>query len=98
MSFLREFGAYVPQCVLNNVDLAARLGVTPDWILDVSGIEERRIAGPDESVTDMGVAAANDCLARAGLSADQLGMIVVASGTHERSFPGPACSVAARLG
>lgn len=98
MAFLREFGAYVPQCILSNADLASRLGVTPEWILDVSGIEERRIAAPEESVAEMGVAAANDCLARAGLTADQLGMIVVASGTHERCFPGPACSIAARLG
>jgi 3-oxoacyl-[acyl-carrier-protein] synthase-3 len=98
MAFLREFGAYVPQCVINNTGLATRLGVTPEWILDVSGIEERRIAEPDESVADMGVAAANDCLSRAGVEAGQLGMIVVASGTHERCFPGPACSIAARLG
>jgi len=98
MAYLREFGAYVPPCVVDNAGLATRLGVTPEWILDVSGIEERRIAGADESVADMGVAAANDCLTRAGLSADRLGMIVVASGTHERCFPGPACTIAARLG
>jgi 3-oxoacyl-[acyl-carrier-protein] synthase-3 len=98
MAFLSHFGSYLPQRVMDNADLASRLGVTADWILDVSGIEERRVAGDDESVTDMAVQAANDCLAQAGLNADQLGLILVASGTHDRCFPGPACTVAARLG
>jgi 3-oxoacyl-[acyl-carrier-protein] synthase-3 len=64
----------------------------------MSGIEERRFAAPDETVVDMGVAAAQDCLTRAGIAADQLGMIFVASGSGNRRFPGPACTIAARLG
>ncbi len=97
MTFLSHFGKYLPSRVLNNAELAQRLGVTPEWILDVSGIEERRIAC-EESVTDMAEAAAKDCLEGAGLRAEQLGMVIVASGTYDRCFPGPACTVAARLG
>jgi 3-oxoacyl-[acyl-carrier-protein] synthase III len=72
------------------------MGADPKWILQSSGIEERRIAGPDESVADRGVNAAQDCLARS--SSGEIGMIVVASGSAERRFPGPAAQVAQKLG
>jgi 3-oxoacyl-[acyl-carrier-protein] synthase-3 len=95
---LLSFGAYLPRRVITNADLACRLGIAADWIREMSGIEERRFAEDDESVADMGVAAANDCLDKAGIQADQLGMIIVASGSGDRRFPGPACTIAARLG
>jgi 3-oxoacyl-[acyl-carrier-protein] synthase-3 len=98
VSYLRAFGAYLPSRIVANQDLAARLNVTTDWIMDVSGIEERRYAADDESVADMGVAAARQCLDRAGLSVADIGMFLVASGSSERRFPGPAAVVANRLG
>jgi 3-oxoacyl-[acyl-carrier-protein] synthase-3 len=71
---------------------------TPDWILDVSGIEERRYAAENESVADMAVAAATQCLERAGMTVSDIGMFIVSSGSSERRFPGPASIVANRLG
>jgi len=74
------------------------LNRTPDWISDVSGIEERRYAAEGESVADMAVAAATQCLERAGMTATDIGMFIVSSGSAERRFPGPASIVASRLG
>jgi len=91
------FGAYLPARVVANAELAARLGCEPGWILDVSGIEERRYADPDESVANMGVAAAQQCLERAGVKSGDVGMILVSSGSAERRFPGPAPSIAHAL-
>src|SRR5215212_6986689 len=73
------------------------VGTSAEWIYNVSGIEERRFAADRETVADMGVAAARDCLSAAGLEASALGMILVASGSSERRFPGPAASIAQRL-
>ena len=54
MAAIRGFGAYLPSRVVTNAELAARLDCEAGWILDVSGIEERRYAVPDESVASMG--------------------------------------------
>jgi len=98
MAFLRAFGAYLPSRVVTNEMLAARLGVEPDWIVSVSGIRERRYAGEQETVADMAVKAARDCLTRAGTDQSRIGLLIVASGSAERRFPGPAVTVAAGLG
>jgi 3-oxoacyl-[acyl-carrier-protein] synthase-3 len=96
-SYIHAFGAYVPERVVPNAELASKLGCTTEWIESVSGIRERRWAG-EETVADLATAAARACLARAGIEAAQLGMIIVASGSGERRFPGPASAVAAALG
>ena len=98
MAVIKAFGAYLPEKVAGNDELAAKLNCTPAWILDVSGIEERRYAAEDETVVDMAVAAARQSLDRAGLAVGDVGMFIVASGSAERRFPGPAASVAQRLG
>ncbi len=58
MAAIRGFGAYLPSRVVTNAELAARLNCEAGWILDVSGIEERRYAAPEETIASMGVAAA----------------------------------------
>ena len=98
MAVLKAFGAYLPSRVVTNQELAARLNCDAQWILDVSGIEERRYAAPDESVAQMAVAAGEQCLTRAGLEPAGVGMFLVSSGTAERRFPGPASQVAQQLG
>ena len=98
MAFLRGFGAYVPERVVGNAEIAARVGKTPEWILEISGISERRWAGPDMTVADMGVLAAEDCLTQSSVPASSVGMVLVASGSAEQRFPGPAAVVASRLG
>ena len=97
MAFLKGFGASVPARVVGNEEMAALTGAAPEWILSASGIEERRFA-KDETVADLAFAAAQDCLGRCALPPSYLGMVIVASGTAERSFPGPAPTVAHRLG
>ncbi|MBZ5610492.1 MAG: ketoacyl-ACP synthase III [Acidobacteriia bacterium] len=98
MAFLKSFGSYLPSRVVSNDELAAGLNCAPDWIREVSGIEERRYASPDESTASMAVAAAQQCLERAGLTAGDIGLFIVASGSSERRFPGPAVTVAHQLG
>ena len=74
------------------------VGSSAEWIYNVSGIDERRFAAEDETISDMAVSAAQDCLSTSGVPASELGMLMVASGSSERRFPGPAASVAHRLG
>jgi 3-oxoacyl-[acyl-carrier-protein] synthase-3 len=74
------------------------VGSSAEWIYNVSGIDERRFAAEDETISDMAVSAAQDCLSSSGIPASGLGMLMVASGSSERRFPGPAASVAHRLG
>ncbi len=98
MAAIQAFGAYLPARVVSNDELAARLNCEAQWILDVSGIEERRYAAPDESVVTMAVAAANQCLDRADKKPTDIGLFLVSSGSAERRFPGPASEVAYQLG
>ena len=97
-AYLHAFGAYVPERAVANAELAERVGKTSEWIESVSGIQERRWAAAETTVADMGVAAAEDCLRKAGIAANTLGMLIVSSGSGARGFPGPACEVATRLG
>lgn len=97
MAAICGFGAYVPSRIVTNEELAGQLNCDPGWIRDVSGIEERRYAAPDETVAAMGAAAAHDCLHRAAIKPADLGMILVSSGSSERRFPGPATTIAHAL-
>lgn len=94
MAAIRGFGRYLPARALGNAELAALLGCDADWILRMSGIEERRVADT-ETVADMGALAARECLARADA---RPGLLLVASGSGEARFPGPASAIGQRLG
>ena len=98
MPFLRAFGAYLPSRAVSNTEIAALTGVEPEWIRMASGIEERRFAAEEETVADLGRHAAAECLERAAVPPASVGMVLMASGTAARRFPGPAVSVAQRLG
>jgi len=98
MAFLRAFGSYLPERAVDNETLAALAGCEAAWIREVSGIEQRRFAADGEGVVEMGAAAALDCLSRAGLTPAQVGLLIVASGSAPRRFPGPAVSIAHALG
>jgi len=92
MASLRAFGCYLPERVVDNAEIGAAVGADPAWILQATGIEQRRFAAPDETVVSLGVRAAQDCL-----SAD-IGLILVSSGSVERRFPGPAAAIGTALG
>lgn len=97
MAFLCGFGAWTPERVVANEELAARLGCDADWIFDVSGIRERRYADESTTVVDLAVKAAEDCLSRCRTDRSKIGMVIVSCGAAERRFPGPAAEVARRL-
>ena len=69
MAFLKAFGSYLPQRIVRNEEIGAMVGSSAEWIFNVSGIEERRFAAETETVADMAVAAAQECLSSAGLPA-----------------------------
>jgi 3-oxoacyl-[acyl-carrier-protein] synthase-3 len=98
MAFLRAFGSWLPIRRMTNEELAPQLEVTPEWIVEVSGIVERRYADPADTVAGIGLLAAQRCLEKAGVIAAELGMILVASGSSDRFCPGPASQIAAGLG
>jgi 3-oxoacyl-[acyl-carrier-protein] synthase-3 len=97
-AYLRSFGAYVPGKVVSNEELARLCGCEADWILSVSGIRERRAAEAGETTAVMGARAAEDCLARSGKTPADVGLIVCASGSMERRFPGPGAEIGQALG
>jgi 3-oxoacyl-[acyl-carrier-protein] synthase-3 len=98
MAFLAEFGSWLPERIVTTSEAAAWVGAEPQWAVNVSGIEERRFAAEQDTVADLAARAAQDCLARAGLSASELGLMLVASGSGERQFPGPAAETAFKIG
>ena len=97
-AYLHSFGAHVPERVVSNDELAARLGCAADWIESASGIHERRWASDDTGVVEMGAAAARDCLSRAGVAASEIGLLILASGSAPPGFPAPGAALAMQLG
>jgi 3-oxoacyl-[acyl-carrier-protein] synthase-3 len=95
---LRALGFYMPAGIVTSRELAARVGADPAWLFDATGIEERRFAAVSESVADLGVLAARDCLESSGIAPSEIGLLLVASGSAERRFPGPAAAIGAGLG
>lgn len=98
MPYLRALGCYLPSRVVGNAELGALVGADPAWILQATGIEERRFAAPEESVATLGTLAAKDCLESAGIGASEVGLILVSSGSSNRRFPGPATAIGSALG
>ncbi|MFN7939425.1 MAG: ketoacyl-ACP synthase III [Bryobacteraceae bacterium] len=98
MAFLNSFGAALPGRAVTNEELSPLVGRTPEWILNVSGIQERRWVDEHTSVVDLAASAARDCLSKAGMEAKELGMILLSCSSGARQFPGPAVQLAHRLG
>ena len=91
-------GKYVPDSVVSNEHLHARLGFDSDWIVKRTGILERRPAQPHQATSDLCVEAANDCFAKTGLTAADCDLLVLGTFTPDMSFPSTACIVQDRLG
>lgn len=98
MSFIRAFGSYLPSRVVKNEEIGWFIGRTPEWIVGVSGIEQRRFAAEYEDVSVLATHAGEACLQNARTAAKDIGLLIVTSGTGTRSFPGPAATVAEKLG
>ncbi len=97
-AYVRAFGSYLPSRAVTNEEIAPQVGAEAAWLLQVTGISERRYAAPQQTVAELGTLAAKDCLNRAGVAAQDIGFILTASGSGERRFPGPASSIGAALG
>jgi 3-oxoacyl-[acyl-carrier-protein] synthase-3 len=91
-------GAYVPARVLTNADLEKMVDTTDEWITSRTGIKERRIAADNEYTSDLALQAALRAMKDAGVTAEQLDLIIVATVTPDMVFPSTACLVQARLG
>ncbi len=91
-------GKCVPSHVLHNRRLEGLLETTHQWILERTGIVERRVAGPGEDNLDMALASCRQALQRAGLRGEDIDLIVLASATTDRLVPAMACTLQKELG
>ncbi|MGB0893452.1 MAG: beta-ketoacyl-ACP synthase III [Parashewanella sp.] len=91
-------GSYLPVQVRSNQDLEQMVETSDQWIVERTGISERRIAAMDESVSSMGYQAALNALEMAGLEAEDLDMIICGTTSGENAFPASACEIQAMLG
>jgi 3-oxoacyl-[acyl-carrier-protein] synthase-3 len=97
-SIVRGTGSALPAQVVTNADLAARLETSDEWIVQRTGIRQRYIAGPGETTSVLGTRAAEAALAHAGLTADDIDLVIVATATPDYTFPAAATQVQHALG
>lgn len=91
-------GSYVPERVLTNADLERMVATSDAWIMERTGIRERRLAAPGEACSDLAVQAAERALEAAGVAAADLDLILLATCTGDYPVPSTACLVQHRLG
>jgi len=91
-------GSYLPQKVLTNAELAARVDTSDEWIVQRTGIRQRHIADDDEFTSHLGLHAARAALADAGVDAQSIDLIVVATSTPDNTFPATAVAIQSGLG
>lgn len=95
---LAGLGVHVPARVVTNHDFEARLETSDQWIVERTGIRERRFAEPGVTVSTMAQDATGQALSRAGLTAEELDAIIVATATPDRIIPSTACYLQAQIG
>ena len=91
-------GSQLPANVVTNADLATRVETSDEWIRTRTGICQRHIAAPDQTASMLAHEAAQKAIAAAGIRADQIGLVIVATSTPDMIFPSTACLLQARLG
>lgn len=97
-SRITAIGSYVPERVLTNADLENIVETSDEWIVQRTGIRERRICAPDQYTSHLCIAAVKDMLARYNVSLDDLDLLIVATHTPELAVPGAACLVQRHFG
>jgi 3-oxoacyl-[acyl-carrier-protein] synthase III len=91
-------GSYLPQRIVTNAELAAKIDTSDEWIVQRTGIRERHIAADDEFTSHLAIKAANAALADAGIDAQAIDLIVLATSTPDSTFPATAVAVQNALG
>ena len=91
-------GSYVPERILTNAELEKMVETSDEWITTRTGIKERRIAAVGEFTSDLAAKAAERAMKMAGVTADQIDLIIVATLTPDMPFPSTACLVQRKLG
>lgn len=91
-------GSFLPEKVVTNKDLEKTMDTSDAWIQDRTGIKRRHIASADETTASIGLAAAERAMADAGVGADAIDLIIVATTTPDKVFPATACIIQRRLG
>ncbi|WKL38372.1 beta-ketoacyl-ACP synthase III [Sinorhizobium meliloti] len=97
-SVVRGFGAALPKRVMTNKEIESRVDTSDEWIVQRTGIRQRYIAGEGETSASLGEAAARAALERAGLTPDDVDLIIVATSTPDNTFPATAVNIQNRLG
>lgn len=97
-SVVRGFGTALPERVLTNAELESMVDTSDEWIVQRTGIRQRYIAGEGETTASLGEAAARAALDRAGLTAADIDVIIVATSTPDNTFPATAVNIQSRLG
>lgn len=95
---IASVGVSLPETVISSASIAARLGVSEEWIVRRTGIRARRVAGPDERLASHAARAAGRALARAGIACEDVDLVLVATITPDETLPNAAPLVAHELG
>ena len=91
-------GSYLPEKIVTNQELSERIETSDEWIKERTGISQRHIAADDQTTSDLGFMAAKRAIEDAGLTADDIDLIVVATSTPDYTFPATATLIQERLG
>lgn len=97
-SVLAGCGAYLPSKIITNADLEKTLETNNQWIVERTGIEERRVAAADEYTSDLATNAAKDAIQNAGMEPEDIELIVLGTTTPDHTFPATATLVQKKLG
>lgn len=95
---IMSVGGYRPERIVTNAEICEHIDSSDEWIRERSGIIERRYAALDETVVDMGAAAAAQALERSGIAPEQISMVLTANVTHPYQTPSAAAEIAYRIG
>lgn len=91
-------GGYLPERIVTNHELAERIDTSDEWIVERTGIRQRHVAAENETTSDLATAAALQAIAAAGITADAIDLIIVATTTPDLVFPSTACLLQNKLG
>ena len=91
-------GSYLPEQIRTNADLERMVDTSNEWILERTGISERRIAAPDETVASMGAIAARRALEAANTDPSEIDLVICATTSSQNAFPSTACEISGLIG